>query len=110
MTVEAVRLSIVLGGFFVIGFNFSVIAHAPRIVSAVGPWRLFMAGKIFFTFAVMIVVHRNLHAAVGWPELLVAFGMLTTLLSMLMLEHSYRIHKQHVPAFPVAPARAPQRR
>jgi len=91
MMAETVRVILIIAGFFVLGFNLAVVVHATRIVSAVVAWRLFILGKSLFTVFVIIALYDNLHShAFGWRIPLGAVAVTLTLISLVMLDHSYR--------------------
>jgi hypothetical protein len=89
MTVELARTVLIYCGFMIIGLNLAIIAEAPRLVTAVGPWRLYMGGQCMFVLACIYGLHKHLHAPIGVTVYLVAAAIFTTLLSLILLERSY---------------------
>jgi len=91
MTAEYLRYILIVGGLFVLGFNCAVIVHAAEIVRAVRAWRLFLVGKSLMTIFVVIALYDNLHSReIGWRIPLALSAIFLTLVSLVMLDHSYR--------------------
>ncbi len=101
MTAETLRYALIFGGFLVLGFNLAVIWHADQIVRAVGAWRLFIVGKSIFTMFLIAVLYDNLHnPEIGWRIPVAAFAISLTLVSLALLDHSYRRRNGHGPLPP----------
>lgn len=90
VTTDYIRYALIAGGFFVIGFNVSVIIHARQLVTYVWPWRFFMAGQSFFALAAVIGLHRHLGQPISWVASLVAAAIVLSIVSAIMLERAYK--------------------
>lgn len=87
---DAARYLLIAGGAVAIGLNITAMVHLPKIVHSVLPWRLYLAGQIFFDLAAMYGVRAHLGQPLGWAAYLVFAAMGLTVGSLAALEVTYR--------------------
>ncbi len=95
---EILTYTLILCGLGVLGFNAAVVLHAAQIVHQVFAWRIFIVGKSLMTLYVLVSLHANLSHPHTWAVGLAGVAIMLTLISLVLLDHSYRQNHPQRPA------------